>query len=262
MSVASGQPEGHDAYLQTLNRALMVGLAVSVALHAVLVEFLPHPFQHDHPSPPDLQVELATIPPVAEQLKEAQRTVTEPPAQMPLRPGPVAKPEPVRTYKPAPASKQARERHTEAAPPVHETDRLLTHAEPGKAVTVVPAAAESGEVKETPAPEAATQPRDVSGEAGPETPPSFRAGYLRNPEPPYPSASRRLGEQGTVHLRVLVTAEGRPAKVDVHRSSGFARLDDAAAAAVREWRFLPAKRGTTPVEASVIVPVVFRLEVE
>ena len=99
-------------------------------------------------------------------------------------------------------------------------------------------------------------------EAVPETPPSFRAAYLRNPEPAYPTPSRRLGEQGTVQLRVLVSADGHATHVDIHRSSGFPRLDEAAAQAVREWRFVPAKRGATAVEAQVIVPIVFRLEAE
>ncbi len=65
-----------------------------------------------------------------------------------------------------------------------------------------------------------------------------------------------------MQLRVLVSAEGRPAQVDVHRSSSYPRLDEAAVAAVRAWRFVPAKRGEAAIEAHVIVPIVFRLEQE
>lgn len=87
----------------------------------------------------------------------------------------------------------------------------------------------------------------------------FDAAYLNNPEPNYPSASRRLGEEGKVLLRVRVTAAGLPAAVDIEKSSRFERLDEAARQAVARWRFVPARRGDEAVESSVIVPIVFRL---
>lgn len=90
--------------------------------------------------------------------------------------------------------------------------------------------------------------------------PSFNAAYLRNPAPLYPIIARRNGEQGTVTLKVLVTREGTPASVSVDKTSGSAHLDAAALEAVRSWRFAPARQGTQPVEAWVLVPIVFRLE--
>ncbi len=84
--------------------------------------------------------------------------------------------------------------------------------------------------------------------------------YQRNPPPRYPLAARRNGDQGIVMLRVLVSAEGLPVRVEVDRSSGFLPLDDAAADAVRDWRFVPARRGDRNVEDWVRVPVEFRLE--
>jgi protein TonB len=92
------------------------------------------------------------------------------------------------------------------------------------------------------------------------SPPDFRAAYLRNPPPPYPLAARRRGEVGTVTLRVLVSAEGRPEQVELERSSGFDTLDLAAVQGVRQWRFAPARRGGEPHQAWVLVPIVFRLE--
>ncbi|MBL8423926.1 MAG: energy transducer TonB [Candidatus Accumulibacter phosphatis] len=88
----------------------------------------------------------------------------------------------------------------------------------------------------------------------------FDAAYLHNPKPVYPVASRRLGEEGRVLLRVRVSAQGLPAEVDVKQSSGFPRLDEAARAAVERWRFVPARRGTEAVEASVLVPLQFSLD--
>ena len=88
----------------------------------------------------------------------------------------------------------------------------------------------------------------------------YDADYLRNPPPAYPSLSRRLHEEGRVVLLVRVTAEGAAASVSIERSSGHARLDEAALDAVRRWRFVPARRGDEAVAASVLVPLVFRLD--
>ena len=88
----------------------------------------------------------------------------------------------------------------------------------------------------------------------------FDAAYLHNPHPAYPLVSRRIGEEGKVLLKVVVTADGRAATVDVEKSSHFERLDEAARQSVARWRFVPARRGDEAIEASVIVPVVFRLD--
>ena len=123
-----------------------------------------------------------------------------------------------------------------------------------------------------PAPEGKTEasPRQESARAAtagpqvnaaaPVAPPNFNATYLRNPAPRYPAGARRNGEQGTVTLKVRVTREGLPANVSVETTSGSASLDQAAADAVKGWRFAPARQGAQPVEAWVLVPIVFKLE--
>jgi protein TonB len=88
----------------------------------------------------------------------------------------------------------------------------------------------------------------------------FDADYLHNPKPVYPHASRRLGEQGKVLLRVYVSAAGLAEKVEVKLGSGFARLDQAAEEAVGRWRFVPARRGEQAIAAWVQVPITFQLE--
>ena len=93
-----------------------------------------------------------------------------------------------------------------------------------------------------------------------ETQPLFDADYLANPKPAYPALSRRLGEEGKVMLRVQVTASGLPLAVEVQAGSGSARLDQAALDAVRRWRFVPARRGSASVAATVLVPIVFSLK--
>ncbi|NMG65779.1 TonB family protein [Azoarcus indigens] len=88
----------------------------------------------------------------------------------------------------------------------------------------------------------------------------FDADYLNNPAPSYPPLSRRMREEGRVMLRVLVSPEGLPAKIELSKSSGSERLDNAARDAVTRWRFVAAKQGDQPIEAWVLVPIVFNLE--
>ncbi len=111
----------------------------------------------------------------------------------------------------------------------------------------------------------APQPAPVAAPAvqapvsAPITAARFDADYLQNPKPVYPAMSRRLGEEGKVVLRVRVSAQGQPLAVEVSKSSGFPRLDDAARLAVERWRFVPARQGNEPIEASVLVPLNFTL---
>lgn len=84
-----------------------------------------------------------------------------------------------------------------------------------------------------------------------------KGGYQVRPS--YPSAARRLGAQGTTLLKVHVLADGRVGEVIVQESAGHSDLDRAAADAVRQWRFDPARRGSDPVAMWVLLPVEFRL---
>jgi protein TonB len=54
-----------------------------------------------------------------------------------------------------------------------------------------------------------------------------------------PAMSIKLGEEGVVEFRVLVNTQGRPEKVEIVKSSGFQRLDDAVIAAVKKAVFEP-----------------------
>lgn len=88
----------------------------------------------------------------------------------------------------------------------------------------------------------------------------FDAAYLNNPTPDYPMASRRLREEGRVLLRVHVSADGLPTRIEVRTSSGSGRLDRAAEDAVARWRFVPARQGNQAIAAWVLVPIVFKLQ--
>ncbi|MDF0605504.1 energy transducer TonB [Neisseriaceae bacterium TC5R-5] len=92
------------------------------------------------------------------------------------------------------------------------------------------------------------------------TEPLYRGAYLNNPKPQYPPLSIEENETGTVHLRVLISAQGLPQDVSLASSSGFSRLDRAALNAVKKWRFIPAKRGNEAIPYSYTIPVEFSLK--
>jgi protein TonB len=94
----------------------------------------------------------------------------------------------------------------------------------------------------------------------PVTEATANAAYLNNPKPDYPSAAARQGWGGTVTLRVRVLADGHAESVTVKKSSGRKVLDDAAIAAVKNWTFVPSKRGSTAIDGWATVPIVFNPE--
>jgi protein TonB len=67
-----------------------------------------------------------------------------------------------------------------------------------------------------------------------------------------------LQEEGVVELRLELLQNGTVRALEVARSSGFRRLDEAALSAAKTWRFNP-RTGGGDVE---VIPyrVVFRLE--
>ena len=80
---------------------------------------------------------------------------------------------------------------------------------------------------------------------------------LSNPPPTYPPEAQQRGWQGTVVLRLHITASGAVARATIDSSSGHAVLDAAAHRAVQAWRFAPARRAGAPVAMTVRLPVIF-----
>ena len=74
--------------------------------------------------------------------------------------------------------------------------------------------------------------------------PSIRTGAAIQPgascaKPDYPSASRRLEEEGTVSLKFLIGVDGRVLQAEIEKTSGFPRLDEAARNALSKCQFRP-----------------------
>lgn len=95
---------------------------------------------------------------------------------------------------------------------------------------------------------ATVEPAPVSAAAPPEQaaprpsrpllPPSA-VRYLVEPRLQVPLLSRRLGEQGVVHLRLVIDAQGRLVEATLKQSSGYSRLDQQALLDIRSARFAP-----------------------
>lgn len=105
----------------------------------------------------------------------------------------------------------------------------------------------------------------------PAPPPVVAAGVKKAPEidpkfkrrfqPEYPPTSRRLGEEGSVILQVLVGADGKVQDAKVQKTSGFPRLDEAAIKhALRAWRFTPGTEDGKPVTVWHSIKVTFKIE--
>jgi protein TonB len=124
----------------------------------------------------------------------------------------------------------------------------------------------SSTAQETPGSTAQPAPtRETAASATPA--PALRSGVsidaayaARNPEPAYPPMARRLGEEGTVTLRILVSADGQATKVEIKRSSGSSLLDKSAQQTIKQWRFIPAKLDGKPVEEWYETSWIFKLE--
>jgi len=111
-------------------------------------------------------------------------------------------------------------------------------------------------VVETPPPPPAA-PASSAGTAV--IPEMSEVAYLVQPAPRYPTESRRIREQGLVMLRVLIDESGHARMVEIYKSSGHPRLDEAARAAVTRAVFKPYMDGGVARSAAAIVPVEFSL---
>ena len=220
-----------------LNAFLLASLVAHVAIIIGVPDFLP---RFDPPGPGVLEVTILAPQPI---------------------PAPAEMPEPSKARATGEATAKA-PRADPGKKPVQDTRQATGDSSvaripaPGPAAEVVDASPVAP-FRES-APSAAVPKPAV--EARPVTPPSFDAAYLNNPEPPYPPAAVRAGQQGTVRLRVMVKRDGLPSRVEIEKSSGHRLLDTAAQDQVWSWRFVPARHGTDPVESWVVVPVVFRLK--
>ena len=207
---------------------LMLCIAGSVATHVLMLTILPVWIARRESPPRPLTVELLQ---------------QEPPQIVPPQPLPME-------------TRPLRPMFEPMKPVVRQIQEPILTAPPEAPPSpVAPVVAE-----QRPPPPVAQSTEPPRAPPAPVTPPRSDAAYLNNPRPAYPLAARRRGDQGTVLLRVLVTAEGLAASVGLEKSSGHSSLDEAALATVKSWRFVPARQGGQAIEVPYVVPIVFKLD--
>jgi TonB family protein len=105
----------------------------------------------------------------------------------------------------------------------------------------------------TPKPQAAPQRIAVGGNVQ-------AARLLRQQRPVYPADLQAAGVEGTVMLQAIILKDGSVGSIKLLRSAGNAELDDAAIAAVRQWRYQPTLLNGQPVEVVNTIDIAFQLE--
>ncbi len=81
-----------------------------------------------------------------------------------------------------------------------------------------------------------------------------------NPKPSYPLASRRMGQQGAVHLQLCIGSRGFVESVRLTQSSGYQNLDQSAIEAVKTWRFSALSASPENASECYQLPIHFQLE--
>ncbi len=202
------------------------GIAGAITLNAAALMLLLVPVSAPMPVAPKEEVIPWEIP-----LKK------EPPPPIPVH-VPVVQPQPTRNTTPVPINPPVQQ-------PVFNQD------------VIVPNGSEY-------VPPNNTEPTLDIGPTQPTNPgplPSTRLEYASAPAPTYPREAMLDGIEGTVLLKVLVDVDGKPLSVEIERSSGNRRLDDAARRQVlRKWMFRPAIRDGQAIQVFGMVPVSFSLQ--
>jgi protein TonB len=79
-------------------------------------------------------------------------------------------------------------------------------------------------------------------------------------KPEYPSASKRLEEEGTVNLRFLIGIDGKVIEASIEKSSGYRRLDEAAREGLSRCQFTAATVSGKPEQAWATMKYTWRLD--
>ena len=82
---------------------------------------------------------------------------------------------------------------------------------------------------------------------------------VRTVAPDYPDELRREGISGLVMVKCSIDVQGNVTETEVEKSSNAA-FEKPAVAAVKKWKFKPAKQDGAPVAIKVSIPIKFVFE--
>jgi protein TonB len=213
------------------------------------------------PPPPVAETKPLPLPPPPPEIRRADPVMDAPPTPAPPAPAPPvsAPPTPAPSPQMSALAEKEREASRGAGPSIGDAPKSQTGDAPAPGSPSAPAVASI--------PRAGTGSSNSTSGTGPSSGTSTRGitqwahpqgGYQVHPA--YPASARRLGIQGTARLKVQVLADGRVGEILVESSAGHPDLDRAAADAVRQWRFEPARKGSEAVATWVLLPVQFQLK--
>ncbi|HSS43800.1 MAG TPA: TonB family protein, partial [Thermoanaerobaculia bacterium] len=156
---------------------------------------------------------------------------------------------------PAAGPEESRALVEPAEPPAGPKEVEVTVVAAAREIEPTPsvAAATRGSTPETAQPTPSAAVPAESSAAAIETPPRI----LKIVKPRYPPIALQARIGGVVVLRVLVSETGTPINIEVAKAAGGG-LTDAAAAAVRQWTFEPARRNGIAVQAWTTIPIPFQ----
>lgn len=213
-----------------------------VAVHAVL---LTAAWLHRNALPEksvevqSITAQLITPAPIAQQV--AAESIPQP---APPKPTPRVKPK----VEPKPVQKVSKPTPQPVAPSPVPSPTPAAAADPTPAPAAAPAAA---------APSAAAGPaRETMEVSAPKNVPTLQCAFVK---PDYPSMSRRRGESGTAYVHFVVGVTGKIESIDLQKSSGYPRLDDAALAAMRATTCRPYIENGQAIRAARTQPYNFGL---
>jgi TonB family protein len=132
-------------------------------------------------------------------------------------------------------------------------------AEVSEDITIAPTTFEDNPVESLPPPPAGAAPSDMPSYIPRDVEPRLKNGrdIQRLLERLYPPMLREAGIGGRVLLWVFVDAQGQAAKSQIHTSSGYPALDNAAAQIVEQMEFSPAMNRDKPVGVWIAQPIDF-----
>ncbi|WP_434660421.1 TonB family protein [Paraburkholderia sp. A3BS-1L] len=233
-------------------RRVVTACAIVVALHAGLIAVAL--YQRNAITPVSLEsrtitAELLRPEPVA--APAAIQSMPTPPRPTPVqrvsREQPKVQPKPKPTPAPVPVA-DAPSQH------VVETSVPAEPAPPMPAAPAAPAAPAPAPATQAAAP---AQGKPTMALAAPKNVSHLDCDIV---EPDYPMLSKRRGETGVAHVHFVVGLTGKLENIELKKSSGYSRLDDAALAAMRNSTCKPYMEDGQPVRAAYTQPFDFSLQ--
>ncbi|VVD27858.1 energy transducer TonB [Paraburkholderia dioscoreae] len=220
-----------------LNSRVLTATAVVAVIHVALLAVI-LTLRHD-PVQPALESHVMTaqlLPPTPVAAPVAMQSIAPPTPTPPVHTKPKVQPKPTPTPKPTP-----RPLPESAAP----SPTPVAAPDPTLAAPVAP-----------PAPAAPAISRQTMEISAPKNVSHLDCNIA---EPDYPALSKRRGETGTAYVRFVVGLTGKLESIELKKSSGFSRLDDAALSAMHASACKPFLENGQPVRAAYTQPFDFNL---